>query len=219
MLGCVSKTVFLCELKNIIMRLALFISMITLFAACSGEEELAIPKPRTYPKVNYPERKMVTFQKDYCNFSFEHPDYMVFEQDTQFLNTTAKHPCWFNLKMPSLNGEINFTYTDIGGDSLQYNLYEAFKDAYLLAEKHNTKALANEDNTINNPAGKVYGVLFNIEGNVASPFQFTVTDSAQHALRAALYFNSQPNQDSMQPVIEFVKNDIVEILNTFKWNP
>lgn len=194
-----------------------FLFLLAIGLAACADEELAVPKPRSYPKINYPERKAALLEQPYCPFCFEYPDYMVYEQDTKFLNTTAKHPCWFNLQIPGLNGEINFTYTAIGGDSLKYNLYEAFKDAYFMAEKHNVKAMANEDNYINNPAERLYGVLFNIEGNVASPFQFTVTDSSNHALRASLYFNTQPNEDSMKPVIEFVKQDMVQMLNTFKW--
>lgn len=193
-----------------------FLTLSMVWVGCS-EEEIYIPKPRTYPKVNYPQRNFIPLNANYCAFTFNYPDYMQFVQDTAFFNLETKHDCWFNLKIPQLNGDVHFTYTDISGDSLKYKLYEVFKDAYLMAEKHNIKADANQDNIINNPEAKVYGSLFNIEGHVASPFQFVVTDSVQHSLRAALYFNSRPDPDSMQPVIEFVKKDMVEILNSFRW--
>jgi hypothetical protein len=44
-----------------------------------------------------------------------------------------------------------------------------------------------------------------------------MTDSVNHAIRAALYFNSKPEADSMAPVIEFVKADVMGILNSFEW--
>lgn len=181
------------------------------------EEPIYIPKPRTYPKVDYPQQNYVQLDTNFCAFSFDYPDYMQFEQDAQFFNENSKHPCWFNLNIPSLNGNVHFTYTDISGDSLEYNLYEVYKDAYMLAEKHNIKAVANEDNTIMNPDDQVYGQLFNIEGHVASPFQFMLTDSTQHAVRASLYFDCRPDPDSMRPVIEFVKTDIVRMINSFQW--
>ncbi|MCH2046487.1 MAG: gliding motility protein GldD [Saprospiraceae bacterium] len=188
-----------------------------LLVACGGEEELPIPKPRTYPKVIYPERNMTKLDNDYCNFTFEYPDYMVFEQDTTLISENAKHSCWFNLQMESLNGDIHFTYTDISGDSLEYNLYEIYKDAYLLFNKHNQKTTGKEDVSIAKEEENLYGILFNIEGHVACPFQVVLTDSTQHAILASLYFKSRPDPDSMAPVIEFVKKDIAHLVTTFEW--
>jgi len=176
------------------------------------------PKPRIYPKIEYPERKNISFKKDFCDFSFEHPDYMMFEQDTVFINRSAPNSCWFNLKLPSLNGTLHFTYTNLNKcDTLSNCLHKVYNDAYQMAHEHVSKANSLEDFIISNPEKNVYGVLFNIEGHVASPFQIVMTDSINHALRAALYFNSRPEADSMAPVIEFVKADIMGILNSFEW--
>ncbi len=183
------------------------------------EEKVYIPKPRIYPKIEFPERKMTTLRKDFCSFSFEHPEYMSFEQDTLFLHRDAPHSCWFNLKFPGLNGTVHFTYTDLKKcDTLSACLHKVYNDAYKMAQEHVPKANALEDFVINNPEKNVYGVLFNIEGHVASPFQIVLTDSVNHAVRAALYFNSRPEADSMAPVIEFVKADIMHLLNSFEWN-
>ena len=144
---------------------------------------------------------------------------MTFEQDTLFLHRNAPHPCWFNLNLPSLNGSVHFTYTDLRKcDTISACLNKVYNDAYKMAQEHIPKANAMEDFIINNSDKKVYGVLFNIEGHVASPFQIVMTDSVNHAIRAALYFKSRPEADSMAPVIEFVKTDIMTILNSFEWN-
>lgn len=188
-----------------------------LLLACEGEDVMPIPKPRTYPKVIYPERNLVKLDKDFCHFTFEHPDYMTFEKDTTWLNQAPKDDCWFNLHIGSLNGDIHFTYTDISGDSLEYNLYEIYKDAYLLSNKHNQKTTGKDDFVIAKPENEVYGVLFNIEGHVACTFQFVLTDSSEHAILASLYFKNRPEPDSMAPVIEFVKRDIIHLINTFEW--
>lgn len=185
--------------------------------ACK-EEKIYIPKPRVYPKVEYPKRNYIPFDKDFCNFYFEYPDYMVFERDTKFIYLDAPNPCWFNLTIPSLNGDVHFTYTPLGPkDSLKNQLHKVYNDAYRMAEDHVPKSNGIEDLLISNPESQVYGVLFNLEGSVASPFQLVMTDSVHHAIRASLYFKSRPDADSMAPVIEFVKTDITGILNSFKW--
>jgi len=195
------------------------IAFISLFLILSCKEEIVyIPKPRLYPKVEYPKRIETIFDTSFCSFSIRYPSYMKFVQDTTYLHKNAPHPCWFNLEMPSLNGTIHFTYTDLNKSQNKADgLYKIYADAYKMAEEHISKANKLEDFIINNPNKKVYGVLFNIEGHVASPFQIVITDSVNHALRASLYFNSKPNADSMAPVIEFVKEDLMGILNSLEW--
>jgi len=47
--------------------------------------------------------------------------------------------------------------------------------------------------------------------------QFYLTDSTKNYLRAALYFNTQPRLDSIQPVLNFIKKDIDVMIGSFKW--
>lgn len=205
-------------MKNKIFLLFL-LALASLSAGCK-EEPIYYPKPRMYPKISYPERKTAAITADYCNFTFQYPDYMHFVQDTVFLTKGTQHPCWFNLTMPDFNGDIHFTYTDISAKTPQERadkVYKVYKDAYRFSDEHDKKAILNEDLVINDPKRQIYGVLYNIEGHVASSFQFVLTDSVRHAVRASLYFRNVPNPDSMQPVIEFVKTDMMQIINTFQW--
>ena len=65
----------------------------------------------------------------------------------------------------------------------------------------------------------MYGLTYKIEGSgAASPYQFFLTDSASHFVRGALYFNMKPNNDSLEPVIDFISKDIEHMLNTMEWN-
>ncbi len=189
------------------------LSVFVLGLAACGSDTFT-PKPHAFPRVNYPERHYVAFDTNFCSFSFELPDYMNVVQDTSFFEEKPANPCWFNLEMPAFNGTVHFTYTPVKN---QDDVYKVIDDAYRLAAEHNRKAAANTDYIINNPESNVYGVLFEIEGYAASQFQFVVTDSVQHALRGALYFKSQPQPDSLAPIIEFVRTDMVHILNTIKW--
>lgn len=64
---------------------------------------------------------------------------------------------------------------------------------------------------------RVFGMIFNLEGAAASSFQFYLTDSSQHFIRGSLYFNTQIRPDSLAPFYEFIKLDIIHLVNTFEW--
>ena len=185
--------------------------LVFLVIAC--KEPVYTPKPRGYPKIEFPEKKYDEFKTAYCKFSFEKPAYANVVQDTSYFDQLPDDPCWFNLEMPALNGTIHCSYKAVSEDN---PLGKLITDAYQLANKHNIKADYIDDYLVSNANG-VHGAILEIEGSVASPFQFYLTDSTQHFLRGSLYFNSRPEPDSMAPVIDFVKRDIVYMINTFKW--
>jgi gliding motility-associated lipoprotein GldD len=82
---------------------------------------------------------------------------------------------------------------------------------------HSIKADAIEEKMILNSNHNVYGTAYKLIGNSASNYQFYVTDSLQHFLRGALYFNCAPNYDSLKPSIEFLLPDLDTLINTLKW--
>jgi len=189
----------------------LFLGLCFLFLAC--EDVIYSPKPRGFPKVNYPEKKYVSFEAHYCDFTFEIPDYSIVQQDTLFFDEKPAHPCWFDVYFPNFNARIHCSYFPIDENN---DFDKLTNDAFVLANKHNLKANYIDDLVIQKPDG-VGGIVFNIEGPVASPFQFYLSDSTSHFLRGALYFNTQTRPDSLKPIIEFVKTDIMHMINTFEW--
>ena len=62
-------------------------------------------------------------------------------------------------------------------------------------------------------------MTFDVDGPVASPIQFYLTDSLQqqHFIRGAFYFNSRAEPDSLAPVLSFIKEDIQVMLQSFQW--
>ena len=87
-----------------------------------------------------------------------------------------------------------------------------------MAYKHIPKASSIETRVIINPEDDVYGLIYEINGmGAASPYQFFVTDSSSHFLRGALYFNITPNNDSLAPVIDFIKEDIEHLILSLRW--
>ncbi len=187
-------------------------TLIFLIGACNNEV-VYTPKPRTYPRIIFPERTYQKFDKDYCNFTFEYPTYATIRQDRDFLNEAAKHPCWFDVVIPNLNGRVHCTYYPIKDKK---HFEELVGDAFELVYKHNIRADYIEDYPFKK-SKDVSGFVFNFKGPSATPFQFYLTDSTQHFIRGALYFKTQTRPDSLAPVIDFVKKDVVNMMNTFEW--
>jgi gliding motility-associated lipoprotein GldD len=95
-------------------------------------------------------------------------------------------------------------------------LNELVKDAYTFANNHNIKANMIEDSVFTTENG-VKGVFFHIGGDVATNYQFFLTDSVHHFFRGALYFDSTPNEDSLAPINAFLLKDLTHLVNTFRW--
>ena len=85
-------------------------------------------------------------------------------------------------------------------------------------DEHKLKATAIEDQQLIFPGKKVYGTFFELQGDVASPFQFYLTDSTSKFVSGVVYFNSRPNYDSLKPTLDYLKIDLLKLVNSFEWN-
>lgn len=194
------------------MRLVL-ISMIFFFLICCNGEQIYNPKPRSFPRVDYPERNYVNFDKDYCDFQFEYPSYAQIEKDKFFFDGKPADECWFDIHLPPFNGDLHCSYISLDNRD---HFDKMVNDAFTMVGKHNIKAQYRADYPIEN--GNVAGMLFELKGDVATNLQFYLTDSIDHFFRASLYFNSKVNPDSIAPIYDFVKSDVLHMIETFEWN-
>jgi gliding motility-associated lipoprotein GldD len=161
----------------------------------------------------YPERSYQQFDEDYCNFTFEYPVYAEVQQDTTFFEKRPPHPCWFDLYIPAFDSRLYCSYVPIDGQQDFENLKS---DAFEMTDWHNKRANYIEEMMVSKENG-VGGMIFLVEGPAASPFQFFLTDSTEHFLRGSLYFNTQARPDSLAPVYEFVREDLLHMIETFEW--
>jgi gliding motility-associated lipoprotein GldD len=83
--------------------------------------------------------------------------------------------------------------------------------------KHTVKASSIEEILISKGDERVYGLFYKVGGNAASNSQFYLTDSTNHFIRGAMYFNTVPRADSLAPVVAYVMRDIEQLLKTFSW--
>ena len=180
----------------------------TLWACISCQEEY-YPKPRGFFRIDLPEKEYQLFDTGFP-YSFEYPKYALLEQNTTNLN----EPYWINLAFPQFKGKLHLSYKKING-----NFDDYVEDTRTMVMKHIPKATAIETKFFEDPQQHVYGLTYTIAGvGTASPYQFYISDSINHFLRGALYFNVVPNNDSLEPVIDFLKEDINHLIETLEWN-
>ena len=121
---------------------------------------------------------------------------------------------WIEIYYPAIKANIHITYKKI--DHSDKLLKEFYNDAYRLTAKHQIKAYAIDESIVTTPNGKTV-VIAEIEGEVPSQFQFTMTDSSRNFLRGALYFNTSVQNDSLKPAIDYMKREMMEMINTLRW--
>lgn len=182
----------------------LFVLMISL-AACDEEYT---PKPRGYFRIDLPEKKYDVYES-HCPVQFEAPAYSKIQV---FSDHTSADSCWFNVLFPRNNARIYCTYLPVHN-----NIMELADDAYQFAFKHEMKADGIQRTYIEDTTRNVFGIIYDIQGEAASQVQFFLTDSVQHYLRGALYFDNKPNQDSLAPVLAFIREDILHLTQTLQW--
>ena len=168
-----------------------------------------VPKPAGYPRIIFPERGYQTYNAK-CPFSFKYPVYAKVVLDS----SNKDEPCFLDMKFPQFNATIHLTYMPVSSFK---SLYAMSEDARTFAYKHTVKAEDIIDSFFNRPKTHVSGIFYDIEGNTASSLQFYATDSIHHYLRAALYFNTHPNKDSLAPVIRFIHTDMDTMLRSLRW--
>jgi len=171
-----------------------------------------VPKPTGYFNIDFPKKSYQTFSEPGFPYTFEYPNYAKIIRDSSFFGDTPENPWWINVEFPQFKGRVYVSYKEIG----QNKLDKLLNDAYNLTNKQSVKASAINDSLISTQNG-IHGTYFKVSGDVATANQFFLTDSTRHFLRGALYFDSTPNQDSLKPVNDFLVQDLMHLISTFKW--
>lgn len=196
-------------LKAVLVYCLLPIAYCVLPSCGSDSDDIQTPKPNAYFRIDLPEKKYTLFSDSTCPFEFEYPsNYALVLPD----NDVNAEPCWKNIIYPHFGAEVNLSYKQIDN-----NLNKFLDDSWTLATRHQVKASGMPETPIWRDSAKVYGLMFEIEGNAASSLQFYVTDSTRHFMRGALYFFAHPNYDSLAPVIDFIKKDVERMITTLRW--
>jgi gliding motility-associated lipoprotein GldD len=147
------------------------------------------------------------------NFSELPYKFMISSRAIVEMPPTDSAEYWINIDYQKFNAKIYCSYQTITPQSLPEHTDECRK----LVSRTVEKATAINEKAYENDGGRVYGTLFDIEGRTASPLQFMLTDSVLHFFRGALYFQCEPNIDSLAPYIDYLRKDVIELIQTFEW--
>ena len=184
-----------------------FFATLVSLQSCNGDHYF--PKPRGFFRIDLPAREYRSFDSTFP-FRFEYPVYAKITFDEY----TRREHYWLNIEYPAYKGKIHLSYKDVRSSGLS----SLIEDSRSMVYKHAPKAIGIKESIVTNRINKIYGTVYTIEGrDAASPFQFFVTDSTHHFLRGALYFYTTPNNDSLQPVINFIIDDIDHLIGTLEW--
>lgn len=184
--------------------LIFLLGILVLFWGCNDDY---IPKPVGLFRIDIPEHGYKNLDIPDLPYAFDYADYATVEQ------LKDKNPDWINIYYPLFKAKIYFSYT-----KMDTSLSKYINDCHNMAYKHTAMATNIETEPIILPKQKVFGLIYYIEGDkAASPINFYLTDSTNHFVRGALYFNLEPRNDSLQPVIQSIDKDIDRMIKTFKW--
>ena len=172
-------------------------------------EQTYTPKQKGYNRLDLPEHSYKALP-DSLPYQFQISTSAKILRDSSYIAERY----WIDIYYPNIVGNVQLTYK-----SLNHNedlLKELVNDAYKLTSKHQIKAYAINETIVLTPSGKT-AVVAELEGEVPSQLQFFITDSTENFLRGALYFRTSTKNDSLAPAIEYIKMDIIHLLNTLEW--
>lgn len=173
---------------------------------CLSCSEVHVPKPKAFLNLEFPEAR---YQKKQTTFPFS------FDVNTNAtVNLVSSHNRYqgLNLVYPQMNATVFVSYNTVNN-----NITTLLLDAQEMTKKHMLMAEEISEQPYQNHQKRVFGMLFDVKGNAASPTQFYLTDSTHHFLSASLYFNTKPNYDSIMPAVSYIRKDIVQLIESIEW--
>lgn len=182
------------------------VSILTLVSCGSSDY---MPKPMGYNRIDLPSHEYQSLA-DTFPYWFEYSSHAKIVKDSSWISERY----WIDVYYPELDATIQLTYKPIKNQ--EQLMQEYYSDSYKLTAQHNVKAYAIEEKVLQLPNGD-YASFTELEGEVPTQLQFHVSDSSMHFLRGALYFKTATKNDSLAPVIRWMKEDALHLLETLKW--
>lgn len=182
------------------------ISILSVFLlACEGE---FTPKQKGYNRIDLPPHHYDSLKGDY-------PYTFLVSKEAEVRQHSSPYATkdWIDIEYYDFNADMQITYIPIENEAMYQSL---INDAYKLTSKHQIKATAIDRVELKTDKGQS-ATIFELEGEVPSQMQFYVSDSTKHFLRGAIYFKTATKNDSLAPVIEYLKKDALILINSLEW--
>jgi gliding motility-associated lipoprotein GldD len=190
-----------------IARTSLICITLLLLFSCRNEQQTT-PRPRGYQRIDYPKKEFKRYYLNNCHYSFELPAYAEVKPD----NYPGAEECWYNVYYKPFGATLHLSYRSVKD---RKDLFKLLNDSREMVFKHVMRADQIVENYI--ATDKYHGIFYELDGSTATNAQFYVTDSTTNFLRGSLYFESKTNQDSIAPVLKFLKADMLKLIETLEW--
>ena len=188
-------------------------SLIKLFFICiifsSCNDPAPVPKPPTYLNINFPDHTY-SYVKGDCPYEFKLSSLYNYKT----IENSKLNSCIQEIDLGPLKGSLYLYYIALPSKD---SLAEIINFANDKVDEHKIIADKIEFVQIIDAKNRVFGTFFELKGNVATNFQFYLTDSSQNFVRGEVLLNCRPNYDSLRPSLDYLKVDLLEMVHNFKW--
>lgn len=185
------------------------LALLALLASWACDSYNPTPRRYAYPRIDIPaQTQYQSFRSESCPFTFEYPDFGKITRD-------MPDSCWVDIAFPRFDCKWHFTYHQAGTRTKTRHAY--YEEYRRLVYEHSKKAKQINETAIQFAQGA--GIRFDINGEVGTPQQLFLYDSTeQQILMMSFYFQTATKNDSLQPVIRYMKGEIEHMLETFRWD-
>ena len=186
------------------------LALLCLLTSCVQKQEVPVPKPKGYFRLATPEA-VYQHWDSVLPFAFDYSKHA-----TLSFQKKEDNIYWIDIYYPSLSAMFKMTYFPIKNNLHNLMWYEE-EQVMFHVERMMTDDI--QFSTVNDPKARVFGRLYELEGEkVATPFKFWLTDSTHHFVKGTLYFDFTPNNDSLAPIINYLKRDAFFMVESWQWN-
>jgi gliding motility-associated lipoprotein GldD len=153
------------------------------------------------------QRQYQTFRSEVCPFTFEYPS------SGQIVRNNADS-CWVSIRFDRYDLTWHLTYRNASASGKPRAVH--FEEYRRLVYQHSKKSSRIEENPFALPQGD--GFLFEVYGEVGTPAQVFFSDSTQEdLLMLSFYYQDATTRDSLQPVTQYMKDELLYTLQSLQW--
>lgn len=212
----VGKNVYICSRKRDekkrmrLAKITIVTGLLALLAASCGGGDDYTPKPQAYLRIDLPRHSYAVYDTTPLPFTFDQSQLaeVVWKKD-------LRDEKWIDIRYPNYKGYVFLTYKELQGKKA---LAGQVDTSLKFLENHYGHATGVDENMFVDKEHRIYGTTYHLKGqNVASTYQFWVTDSVQHFLRGSLYIDCTPNNDSLAPVLTYIQEDMNHLIESIRW--
>ena len=126
-------------------------------------------------------------------------------------STTGDGSRWLNISYPHYRSTVYCSFVPVSRGNLAQHLDNRRKRISLNAEGREMRSAVFEDSL-----GRYTAEVFFAGADVPTPLQFITTDSTSFIFTGALYVDGRNNPDSIAPVVDYITDDVMTMLQNLK---